>query len=581
MTYSYFTDNTKTAQLIVDENVTLYASYTAYARVCFEPGLGTGDMPSIMASKGEYYTLPANGFTAPEDMYFVGWKDTSTDTVYTAGQTMERYFRADEHEVTFEAQWRSKKVLTITVPDATLDQSALGFPVEFTWNGTESLTSGKWLDGYDAETQTGGSIRQRLPAGSTCFGMITFPRGVSEQTILRALGAGGTMVLKNATLVDVVSSGSGTSVRVTLVVSLQPRTCTVSFMSGGGSGTMAKKTDIYPGSTYKLPNCGFTAPPDMVFGYWSLAWAGSSVHDDVLGLPSITVTVDEDLTLIARWNVSAGAIPVTPDHFPDDDFRQYGASCFDLNKNGWLSPAEIAQADSLCIEEYADMHNVQGIHFLTELTFIMIDGNPNLTELDLSQNTKLTGLEIYDNSLTTLILGQQPALESIYADHNAFTTVDLSGAPNLKYLDIASNPLTEIDLSATPDLKELYIYGTELAELDLSGNPILLDAYLNGTRTENAVLGYVVYSGGPLGGRLLIDPDQEVVTEATPDHVPGDINGDGKVNNKDVTRLQKYLSGEEVDVNPAALDVNGDGKVNNKDLTRLQKYLKGDDVEIH
>ena len=30
-----------------------------------------------------------------------------------------------------------------------------------------------------------------------------------------------------------------------------------------------------------------------------------------------------------------------------------------------------------------------------------------------------------------------------------------------------------------------------------------------------------------------------------------------------------------------ALDVNGDGKVNNKDLTRLQRYVKGADVELH
>ena len=63
--------------------------------------------------------------------------------------------------------------------------------------------------------------------------------------------------------------------------------------------------------------------------------------------------------------------------------------------------------------------------------------------------------------------------------------------------------------------------------------------------------------------------------------LPGDINGDGKLNNKDVTRLQKHLKGDEVEINVAALDVNGDGKVNNKDLTRLQKYLKGDEVEIH
>lgn len=62
---------------------------------------------------------------------------------------------------------------------------------------------------------------------------------------------------------------------------------------------------------------------------------------------------------------------------------------------------------------------------------------------------------------------------------------------------------------------------------------------------------------------------------------PGDINGDNKVNNKDLTRLMKYLAGDAVTVSTDALDVNGDGKVNNKDLTRLMKYLAGDNVSIY
>ena len=69
--------------------------------------------------------------------------------------------------------------------------------------------------------------------------------------------------------------------------------------------------------------------------------------------------------------------------------------------------------------------------------------------------------------------------------------------------------------------------------------------------------------------------------ENAPEYTPGDINGDGIVNNKDLTRLMKYLAGENVTVVEAALDINGDGVVNNKDLTRLMKYLAGEGVNIY
>lgn len=62
--------------------------------------------------------------------------------------------------------------------------------------------------------------------------------------------------------------------------------------------------------------------------------------------------------------------------------------------------------------------------------------------------------------------------------------------------------------------------------------------------------------------------------------VPGDINGDGTPNNKDLTRLMRFLAGDEVEVVDEAIDTNGDGTTNNKDLTRLMRYLAGDDVEI-
>ncbi len=64
------------------------------------------------------------------------------------------------------------------------------------------------------------------------------------------------------------------------------------------------------------------------------------------------------------------------------------------------------------------------------------------------------------------------------------------------------------------------------------------------------------------------------------DFVPGDVNGDGSVNNKDVVALFKYVSGSEVAVNVIALDINGDGSVNNKDVVALFKYVSGGDIEL-
>ena len=62
----------------------------------------------------------------------------------------------------------------------------------------------------------------------------------------------------------------------------------------------------------------------------------------------------------------------------------------------------------------------------------------------------------------------------------------------------------------------------------------------------------------------------------------GDINGDGDVNSKDLTRLMKFTSGEDVSVVEQAVDTNGDGDFDSKDLTHLMKNLAGDDsAELH
>ena len=55
--------------------------------------------------------------------------------------------------------------------------------------------------------------------------------------------------------------------------------------------------------------------------------------------------------------------------------------------------------------------------------------------------------------------------------------------------------------------------------------------------------------------------------------VSGDADGDGKVNNRDLGRLQQFLNNGGVSIDEAACDLDGNGKVNNRDLGLLQKML--------
>ena len=62
---------------------------------------------------------------------------------------------------------------------------------------------------------------------------------------------------------------------------------------------------------------------------------------------------------------------------------------------------------------------------------------------------------------------------------------------------------------------------------------------------------------------------------------PGDVNGDGRVNTRDLVRLSQYISdgcvtdpdGYNAVVIADACDVNGDGRVNTRDLVRLSQYI--------
>ncbi len=65
-------------------------------------------------------------------------------------------------------------------------------------------------------------------------------------------------------------------------------------------------------------------------------------------------------------------------------------------------------------------------------------------------------------------------------------------------------------------------------------------------------------------------------------HTPGDLNDDGKINEKDGTLLLRYLAGWTVPtLVEEALDINGDGSVDSNDAIHILRFLAGWEVDIY
>lgn len=120
------------------------------------------------------------------------------------------------------------------------------------------------------------------------------------------------------------------------------------------------------------------------------------------------------------------------------------------------------------------------------------------------------------------------------------------------------------------------------SSLTLSNDIPVKDGYIF-CGWSTSVGGSVKYQPGDI-----YSADQDLILVAVwqkePEPIPGyscgDIDNNGTINLKDVTQLQKYLAGWDVEVATEYCDVNADGEINLKDVTHLQKYLAGWEVKL-
>ena len=90
-------------------------------------------------------------------------------------------------------------------------------------------------------------------------------------------------------------------------------------------------------------------------------------------------------------------------------------------------------------------------------------GNNELTSLDVSGCNALTHLEVFINQLETLDLSHNPLLEAFYANKNDLEMLDLSNNKELIDLRLSGNDLSDIDLSVNDKLRRLELVKNPLS----------------------------------------------------------------------------------------------------------------------
>ena len=170
--------------------------------------------------------------------------------------------------------------------------------------------------------------------------------------------------------------------------------------------------------------------------------------------------------------VPEGYIAINETNFPDPNFRDYMARNWDQNNDKYFSPSEIAAVKGITCDnlwEGQPIKSLKGIEYFTEIWELTCVYN-DLTEIDLSHNTKLEYLNCDHNKLEKLDVSGLPLLETFYCDSNKLQSIDVSKNKQLKDFSCKKNSIDTLDVSQNKELERLVCGDNNLTELDVSKN---------------------------------------------------------------------------------------------------------------
>ena len=159
---------------------------------------------------------------------------------------------------------------------------------------------------------------------------------------------------------------------------------------------------------------------------------------------------------------------------PDSSFEE---ALIDLGKDDKIDGG-IYKADTITIlDDLCCPNSLKGIENFTNLKFLSSPFG-SLKEIDLSKNTKLKVLDLFNNNLQKLNLSFCKELEFIQISKNNLKSIDLSNCKNLQFLYAHSCQLDSLIISKNQELVYLQCDNNNLKELDISKNLKLIELWL-------------------------------------------------------------------------------------------------------
>jgi len=133
----------------------------------------------------------------------------------------------------------------------------------------------------------------------------------------------------------------------------------------------------------------------------------------------------------------------------------------------------------------------------------------NLTAIDISKNTTMTGLSCSGNNISSLNLSNNIALKELVCSVNNLSSLDLSHNTALTFLNCAGNNLPLLDVSHNTALTFLDCQGDNLSSLDVSHNTALIELWCSNNNlsyldvSNNIVLNEITCEGNNLSACAL------------------------------------------------------------------------------